>query len=149
MCEKNNLTKEELQKVMLKEIDLTQDIIKRMANNSFLIKGWTITLVVGTFLFKSEKMYYGGLIALLPLFGFWALDAFFLRTEKKYRKLYNWIIKNRMSSQDLLYDLNPQRFENDVEKLNKIAWSDTLRWFYGSVFLTIILITGVSWFLDN
>lgn len=72
----------DINKIMLKEIDLVQDIIKRMANNSFLIKGWTITLVVGTFLFKAEKLWHGGLISLIPLISFWALDAFFLRTKK-------------------------------------------------------------------
>lgn len=34
------------EKILLKEIDLAQDVIKRMANNSFIIKGWTITLVL-------------------------------------------------------------------------------------------------------
>jgi hypothetical protein len=32
--------KENLKEFMLKEIDVIQDIIKRTASNSFLIKGW-------------------------------------------------------------------------------------------------------------
>ena len=37
----NQTNKENLHK----EIDLIQECIKRMANNSFLLKGWTISLV--------------------------------------------------------------------------------------------------------
>jgi len=34
--------KESLKEYMLKEIDIIQEIIKRMAFNSFMIKGWAI-----------------------------------------------------------------------------------------------------------
>ncbi|KFZ25521.1 MAG: hypothetical protein KQ78_02282 [Candidatus Izimaplasma bacterium HR2] len=34
--------KESLKKDMLKEIEIIQEIIKRMAFNSFMIKGWAI-----------------------------------------------------------------------------------------------------------
>ena len=44
--------KEDLQKYLLKEIDVIQDIIKRLANNSFMIKGWALTLIVATLLLK-------------------------------------------------------------------------------------------------
>ena len=40
---------------MLEEIEIIQYIIKRMAFNSFLIKGWTITLVVIALLLKGSK----------------------------------------------------------------------------------------------
>ena len=38
-------SKRDLNKVLLKEIDLIQACINRMAQNSFMIKGWTISLV--------------------------------------------------------------------------------------------------------
>lgn len=74
---------------MLKEIDITQDIIKRMASNSFMIKGWTITPVVATLLFKGNKMQV--FIAFIPLIVFLFLDAYFLWQERLYRELYNWV----------------------------------------------------------
>ena len=58
-------SREELKEFMLKEIELIQDIIKRMAFNSFLIKGWTITLVAVTLLLKGEHV----LIAYISLLG--------------------------------------------------------------------------------
>ena len=62
--------KETLNKYMLKEIDLIQDIIKRMAFNSFMIKGWAITLIVIALLLKGAE--YQVWIAFIPLlvFGF-------------------------------------------------------------------------------
>lgn len=40
----------------LKHIDIVQSTITRMAQNSFSIKGWTITILVGLFVFvQNEK----------------------------------------------------------------------------------------------
>jgi hypothetical protein len=38
--------KESLKEYMIKEIEIIQDTIKRMAFNSFMIKRWAITLVL-------------------------------------------------------------------------------------------------------
>ena len=48
--------RENFKEYMLKEIDIIQDIIKRMANNSFMIKGWAITLVVVTLIRQYAKL---------------------------------------------------------------------------------------------
>lgn len=120
---------------MLKEIDLIQDIIKRMANNSFLVKGWTITLVVVTMLFKGSNSQI--IIALIPLVAFWFLDAYFLRQERLYRKLYSWVIKNRPSNKDLLFDLDATRFEKEVDSISRTMFSITLGCFYGSICVII------------
>ena len=86
-------TQEEVKEFMLKEVDIIQEIIKRMAHNSFLIKGWTITLVVATLLLKGNKAQ--AFITFIPLIGLWYLDAYFLRQERLYRKLYSWVVANR------------------------------------------------------
>lgn len=66
--------------------------------------------------------------------GFWYLDGFFLRTEKLYRKIYDWILEERpKNNRELLYQLNPHEFEGrieEVESIWKIMWSKTLKWFY-------------------
>ncbi|GAG34730.1 unnamed protein product [marine sediment metagenome] len=49
--------KESLKEYMLKEIEIIQDTIKRMAFNSFMIKGWAITLVVVSLLLKGTDKY--------------------------------------------------------------------------------------------
>jgi len=76
--------------ILHKEIDLIHDCIKRMANNSFLIKGWTITLIAVVLALAKDNIdfFYISLILLIPTVGFWYLDSFFLRTERMYRKMY-------------------------------------------------------------
>ena len=31
----------------IKHLEMVQDVIKRMASNSFILKGWTVNLVAG------------------------------------------------------------------------------------------------------
>jgi len=129
--------KERLEKYLLKEIDIIQDIIKRMAFNSFLIKGWAITLVVGTLLLKGPK--YQVYIAFIPLLVFWFLDAYFLWQERMYRKLYDWVIHNRLNTDEYLFDMNAYRFKDQVQSKLRIMFSITLGWFYGSIAILIII----------
>jgi len=119
---------------MFKEINLIQDIIERMASNSFMIKGWAVTLIVATLLLKGSK--HQVLIAFIPLLVFWFLDAYFLWQERLYRKLYDWVIANRMKTDEHLLSMNAYRFKDEVQSILGVMFSITLRWFYGS--LTIL-----------
>jgi len=129
--------KESLREYMLKEIDIVQDIIKRMAFNSFMIKGWAITLVVVTLLLKGAD--YQVWIAFIPLLVFWFLDAYFLWHERMYRKLYDWVINNRLKTDKYLLDMNAYRFKDEVQSRFRIMLSITLGWFYGSIAILIII----------
>jgi len=80
---------DKLKEFMLKEIEIIQDIIRRMGFNSFMTKGWAITLVVVTLLLRETE--YQVWIAFIPLLVFWFLDAYFLWQERMYRKLYEWV----------------------------------------------------------
>ncbi len=129
--------KENLKEYMIKEIDIIQDVIKRMAFNSFMIKGWAITLVVVTLLLKGTE--YQVWIAFIPLLVFWFLDAYFLWQERMYRKLYEWVINNRLKTEEYLFDMNAYRFEGEVQSRFRIMFSITLGWFYGSIAILIII----------
>ncbi len=134
--------KESLKKYMLKEIDIIQDIIKRMAFNSFMLKGWTITLVVVSLLIKGTDKYQIW-IAFIPLLVFWFLDAYFLWQERLYRKLYDWTINNRLKTDKYLFDMNAYRFKDEVQSKLRIMFSTTLGWFYGSIAILIIIYSVV------
>lgn len=130
--------------ILVNEIKLIQDIIKRMASNSFMIKGWTLTLVVATLLLKGDNDY-RALIAFIPLLVFWFLDAYFLRQERLYRKLYSWVIKNRLNTDDHAFDMNAYRFNNEVQSIGRIMMSVTLAWFYGTIAaITIIYLIIIA-----
>lgn len=132
--------------ILHKEIDLIQGVITRMANNSFLLKGWLITLIAVILALSKDTILirditYLGIIICFPVFVFWYLDAFFLHTERCYRKLYEWVIQNRENTDEHLYSLNYKRFEKDVQSVIRIMFSETLFPFYG---LTIIILAGIT-----
>jgi len=129
--------KESLKEYMLKEIEIIQDIIKRIAFNSFMIKGWAITLVVVSLLLKGTE--HQVWIAFIPLLVFWFLDAYFLWQEQMYRKLYEWVINNRLKTDEYLFDMNAYRFKGQVQSKFRIMFSITLGWFYGSIAILIII----------
>jgi len=139
--------KANLKEYMLKEIDIVQDIIKRMAFNSFLIKGWAITLVVATLLLKGTK--YQVFIAFIPLLVFWFLDAYFLWQERMYRKLYNWVISNRLKTDEHLFDMNAYRFKDEVQSKCRIMFSITLGWFYGSIAILTVIYSVILFLSQN
>jgi hypothetical protein len=133
-------------KCLLDESKIVQDIISRMANNSFLIKGWAVTLVVISLLFRGT--YYHHLIALIPWGIFWIYDAYFLRLEKLYRELYDWLIANRLTSDEAFLDVSKKsiesRFGKKVKPTAKLMFSNVLIIFYGFLFAIIVF-----WILVN
>lgn len=132
-----------LRDYLLKEVEITQNIINRMGTNSFLIKGWAITLVVASLLIGGTSYYH--YVALLPWLMFWYLDAYFLRLEKLYRKSYSWLIKNRETSQEYLLDMDISNLENrfgkETPSLFEVIFSLTLLIFY--VLLLILIIASI------
>lgn len=126
-----------------KEIDLIQNCINRMANNSFLLKGWLVSVIVVVVALSPKEIdkFVVALVLVTAIFTFWYLDAYYLRTEKLYRKMYEWVIEKRsQGNEEFLYDLNPHRFDNTVENLWKIMFSTTLKEFYGTVFSVVLLV---------
>jgi len=132
-----NYGKNSKKEFLLKEIEIIQDIIKRMAFCSLIIKGYTMILIVMVFLL--ERIEYQIWIIFIPLMAFWFLDSYFLQQERLYRKLYEWVINNRLKTEDFLFDLNVYRFRNEIQPKIKIMFSLTLGWFYGSIIILTIL----------
>jgi len=138
MSKARELDEDVLREYLLKETEIVQGIISRMANTSFLIKGWSVTLIVASLLL--ERGVYHHFIAFVPWFVFWCLDAYFLCLERLYRKLYDWLIKNRLKTDEYLLDMNIDRFRKELPCIIQTFFSKTLVLFYG-LLLIIILVT--------
>lgn len=77
---------------VIKHLEMIQAIINRMAANSFLLKGWSPTVAAALMAFALDNMNrWLAAMALLPLVGFWALDAYYLRRERLYRRLHDHV----------------------------------------------------------
>jgi hypothetical protein len=122
-----------------KHIDLVQAIITRMAQNSFVIKGWMITIVVGLFLFlQNDNLQNNFLIYLFPIIGFWLLDSYYLWQERLYRKLYGSVISNLKESSDL--KLSVEEFKNSTKYLSALfSITEILTYFPVALFVFLIL----------
>lgn len=136
---------------LFKEIDLIQGCINRMANNSFLIKGWALGVFAGVTAFtKGENL--NNIVLLLcttvvPFICFWVLDAYFLQIERKYRAMYTErLTKRKNNDSDELFDLNPSKYK--VASILRIMFSQTLTIFYGIPFLTSIIVLIINIFVQ-
>jgi hypothetical protein len=71
-------------------LKLIQAVITRMAGNSFLLKGWAVTLVTGlAALAKADGNQDVAWISCGVLAVFALLDAYYLALERAFRKLYD------------------------------------------------------------
>jgi hypothetical protein len=76
----------------IKHLELVQSVISRMAQNSFQLKGWSVTVATATVALAAKESSPGlATLALFPAASFWGLDAYYLRQERLYRKLYEAI----------------------------------------------------------
>lgn len=76
----------------LKHLDHIQAVIARMANHSFLFKGWSMTIVGALFAFAVvESKWALVVIALVTTMLFWGLDGYYLWLERGFVKLHKQV----------------------------------------------------------
>src|SRR5690242_10126113 len=74
----------------LKHLEFIQAVISRLATNSFLMKGWALTVSGALFGFAASHLSWPiAAVGMLPVVSFWYLDTYFLRQERLYRLLYS------------------------------------------------------------
>lgn len=131
----------------IKHMEMIQCIINRMSGNSFMLKGWAVTLITGIFALSSkdaEKMYF--LIAYVPIIVFWGLDTYYLLQERLYRSLYNKV--RNMEDVEIDFDMSTKLLElqNEKNKYWSCFISPTELWFYvplAAVTAVIIILTYI------
>ena len=126
----------------IKHLEFIQTIINRMAGNSFLIKGWAITLVAALFALSSKdanKNY--TIISFLPIIIFWILDAYFLSRERAFRCLYDKV--RNLDENKIDFSLDISQFK---ERKNNWFWSmflHTILFFYTSLIVVMLIIAYI------
>ena len=79
----------------IKHLEFIQRIIERMARNSFLLKGWSITLSSGLLLLKNSNSAIDINKIFLVVIIFYLLDSYYLGKEKQFRDLYDNVRKRK------------------------------------------------------
>ena len=138
---------EKLMENKLKHLEMVQSVINRMANNSFMLKGWAVTLVAGIFVLAgkdTDKLYF--LVAYIPVIVFWGLDSYYLLQERVYRGLYEKVRLSEESEIDFSLRVTKEEFGNEKNKFIFCVVSITELWFYFPLALVctgIIIVTHI------
>lgn len=121
----------------LKHLEFIEAAIGRMATNSFLFKGWAITIASGLSGFgvvDTRPTLFA--IALVTTVLFWALDAYYLWLEHGFIALYNKVAQKSPDDID---------FAMIIDKSRPVAgWFDTcfrhhLVAFYGTIMVVNVV----------
>lgn len=122
-----------------KHLEFILQIITRMGTNSFLLKGWTVTLSAALIaLILKEQINFGAIIGLIAGYLFWLLDSYYLSLERKYRRLYDNV---RVDDQkDFQYTLEIKDIKDKDCSMFNAFISLNLLLFYGVILLINILL---------
>ena len=123
-----------------KHLEFIQGVINRMASNSFLFKGWSITIIAGVSAFAAKDS--NAMLMVVPIVStllFWGIDAYYLMLERAFRALYTDVAAKPETNID--YSMQP-----DAGKITVVAWAKVfftrpiLALFYGIVLAMLIIL---------
>ncbi len=128
----------------LKHLEFLQGIITRMANCSFMLKGWSVILVAALLALTAateEKVAFIA-ISFVPIIVFWILDAYYLWQERLFRAVYNAV--RTKNENEIDFEMNPQDFVAGRNTWLSAIFSKTIVLFYLSLIITM---TSVAMYL--
>lgn len=128
----------------MKHLEMIQNIITQMANNSFLLKGWVVTLLAGIFALSwNQDGFLHYLLVYIPVFMFWFLDAYYLKQERLYRGLYDQV--RQMNNASISFSMVPPLIStNNSYSYMNVLFSKTEAGFYIPLMLLITIIIVVN-----
>lgn len=91
-----------------KHLDFLQAVITRLAGNSFLVKGWSITLttaIVGIAVKDGGAAF--ALVGLVPVTVFAMLDAYYLALERCFRNRFKTAAEAYVANRPADFDMSP------------------------------------------
>lgn len=125
----------------MKHLEMIQSIINQIANHSFMIRGWSLTLVsvLLALTVKEAKPEYV-IVAYIPIPVFWLLDGFFFSQERAFRALYNRV--RNLNEDAVDFSMNKSDFSGGKNSWFRSTCSKTLSIYYLtlSVAVTAVLI---------
>ena len=122
----------------VKHLEFIQAAINRMANNSFLLKGWAVTLTGGLLALTFKEMNFRYLYISLVVLGlFWLMDSYYLSRERNFVRLYNHVRKQPEEMIDFSMDANGFGSRTCWPAA---AFSKTMLLFYGGLLLVHLVI---------
>ena len=109
-----------------------------MASNSFALKGWSVTVsaaLLGLAVKDAETSF--AVLAIYPALSFWALDAYYLRQERLFRRLFAAVARKAAVT---AFSMDTAPFQAEVGTLVSVAKSDTVVGLHLPVLVAILAV---------
>jgi hypothetical protein len=128
----------------LKHLEFIQSTISRMGNNSFIIKGWLITLVSALYALaaKDANLNYV-FVTYFAIPTFWGIDGYFISQERKFRSLYD--VVRLKEENDIDFDMNNKLYHNHENSWLASMYSVAI---YPLYVITLIITLTVMFLID-
>ena len=129
----------------IRHLEMIQGVISRMASNSFLLKGWAVTLVAGIFALSAkdtDKLYF--ILAYVPIIVFWGLDAYYLLQERLYRSLYERVMGTDEKAIDFSLKATTSEFDSNKNCYCCCLFSKTELGFYLPLAILCIVVIVIT-----
>ncbi len=145
----------------IEHLKMIQQVITRMADNSFKYKGWCITLVSALLALAAKDQQPGyALIGLIPAVFFWWLDAYYLRQERLFRRLFDGVRRRGQAAAppvgeppaDFSMQTSPPPCTDSESRkytLVGAGFSGTIFWLYVPLVLVVIVVGVILWIITQ
>jgi hypothetical protein len=122
----------------IKHLEFLQLTITRMNVNSFMLKGWLVT-IVGAVFALSQKDAKTAFIWFAPFATliFYFLDAYYLSLERQFRSLYDHV--RALKEEEINFSMDVSNFQTGQNDYFSCLFSLTLLMFYIIIFLASLV----------
>ncbi|MDX9993196.1 MAG: hypothetical protein RBS68_14240 [Anaerolineales bacterium] len=129
----------------IKHLEFIQDVIARMNQNSFQMKGWMVAIASTLLaLYASTKNEAFALVAVFPTLVFWFLDSYYLQQERKFRGLYNDVAGTCEKPQEIkLFAMRPDLYQGGKYSFWNVLVSGSIV----SLYLPVIVVLLAIYFI--
>lgn len=122
----------------LKHLEFIQAVIARMATNSFLFKGWAITIAAGLAAFAAVESRTALLVlTLASTVMFWGLDGYYLWLERCFIELHNRVAAKPPA--DIDFEMTPDKTDAAKRWLTTCLCRPHLWLFYGTIIVVDVI----------
>ncbi len=143
----------------LEHMKMIQGVVGRLAGNSFVVKGWAITLTAA-FIGFSLNFHNAWLAAagFVPAVAFWGIDAYYLKSERLFRALFDQVRTKDENVEPFAMGATGKSFvgrvkrgetmgEGSVASWWETAKRPTLSVFYGSLIVANAIVLVIVCFV--
>jgi len=127
---------------VVKHLEMAQAVINRLGRNSFLLKSWSMTILVAAMVLitrENLQNQYFILVLFLPIVGFWIMDGYFLWQERLFRYVYDEI--RQQTDTDFKMDLGKHKDKSKSSWISAI-FSVTLIIFY---LIEVLFVSAIAY----